>query len=392
MVDDKEKPVPQIRFRGFTDAWKPRKLGEVAQSVGTGRSAFTSNAEESPDTPFAVLGSTSVISYDREYDHSGDFILTARVGANAGNLYRYQGSVKITDNTVYIQGNNLDYLYYLLLKFDLKSLSFGTGQPLIKASELKSLTLQHPSESEQAVIGSFFSALDHTITLYKRKLDGLKKLKAAYLQQMFPQAGKRAPRIRFEWFAGDWEQRRLSDYLETSKAKNIDGAFDKGDVLSVSGECGVINQIEHKGRSFAGQSVLQYGIVNNGDVVYTKSPLKANPHGIIKTNFGKPGIVSTLYAVYTPKPIACSNFVQWYFELDARLNNYLKPLVNKGAKNDMKVSDDNALKGSVAFPGLPEQTAIGSFFRTLDNAINTQTERLEQAKRLKLAYLQKMFV
>ena len=71
--------------------------------------------------------------------------------------------------------------------------------------------------------------------------------------------------------------------------------------MSVSGEVGIVNQIEFKGRSFAGASVANYGIVLNGDVVYTKSPLNSNPFGIIKTNKSKPGIVSTLYAIYHPK-------------------------------------------------------------------------------------------
>ena len=93
-----------------------------------------------------------------------------------------------------------------------------------------------------------------------------------------------------------------------------------------------------------------YGIVRTGDVVYTKSPLSSNPYGIIKTNKGKPGIVSTLYAVYHPRANVDPVFVQIYFEQHARMNNYMYPLVNKGAKNDMKVSAENALKGYVIFP------------------------------------------
>ena len=105
------------------------------------------------------------------------------------------------------------------------------------------------------------------------------------------------PKIRFKGYTEDWEQRKLEEYLEVSKKKNREGAYDKEDVLSVSGEFGIVNQIEFQGRSFAGTSVANYGVVEVGDVVYTKSPLKSNPYGIIKTNKGKSGIVSTLYAV-----------------------------------------------------------------------------------------------
>ena len=130
-----------------------------------------------------------------------------------------------------------------------------------------------------------------------------------------------------------------------------------------------MNQIEFQGRSFAGASVANYGVVEGGDVVYTKSPLKSNPYGIIKTNKGKTGIVSTLYAVYKPKNNVGAEFVQIYFELDSRMNSYMHPLVNKGAKNDMKVSDENALKGSVIFPKIDEQKAISKYFAHLDHLI-----------------------
>ena len=177
------------------------------------------------------------------------------------------------------------------------------------------------------------------------------------------------PKIRFKGYEDDWEQRKLKDYLEVSREKNKTESYGKEDVLSVSGEHGIVNQIEFQGRSFAGVSVANYGVVEAGDVVYTKSPLKSNPYGIIKTNKGKTGIVSTLYAVYKPRMNTNSEFVQIYFELDSRMNSYMHPLVNKGAKNDMKVSDENALKGPVAFPELEEQNAITQYFDKLDRLI-----------------------
>ena len=199
------------------------------------------------------------------------------------------------------------------------------------------------------------------------------------------------PKIRFEGYSEDWEQRKLSDYLSVSGQKNRDEKYDKEDVLSVSGDYGIVNQIEFQGRSFAGASVTNYGVVETNDVVYTKSPLKANPYGIIKSNKGKPGIVSTLYAVYHPNDITDSEFVQVYFEQDARMNSYMHPLVNKGAKNDMKVSAENALKGEVIFPKLDEQRQISDYFRRLDTIITLHQRKCDEIKTLKKYMLQKMF-
>ena len=183
----------------------------------------------------------------------------------------------------------------------------------------------------------------------------------------------------------------MNEYLQVSKVKNKDAAFSKEDVLSVSGDYGIVNQIEFQGRSFAGVSVAAYGVVETGDVVYTKSPLKSNPYGIIKTNKGKTGIVSTLYAVYKPLNNVHSEFVQIYFEQDARMNNYMHSLVNKGAKNDMKVSDENALKGEVFFPSKDEQIKISKYFGKIDHLITLHQRKCDETKKLKKFMLQKMF-
>jgi len=178
--------VPELRFAGFADDWEERKLNENVENIGTGRSSFKAGLDYSEQTPYEVLGSTSVISYSDSFDHSGNFVLTARVGANAGNLYKHSGNVKISDNTVYIQSKNLEFIFYLLTKYDLKKLAFGTGQPLIKASELKNLKLFSPKTfGEQQKIGSFFKQLDETIALHQRKLDLLKETKKGFLQKMF---------------------------------------------------------------------------------------------------------------------------------------------------------------------------------------------------------------
>ena len=203
---------------------------------------------------------------------------------------------------------------------------------------------------------------------------------------------RKVPKIRFKGFYDDWELRKLEDYLTVSTEKNIGNIYGRSDVLSVSGDYGIVNQIELQGRSFAGASVLNYGVVQTGDVVYTKSPLNSNPYGIIKTSKGKSGIVSTLYAVYHPKENTFSDFIQVYFEQHARMNNYMHPLVNKGAKNDMKVSAENALKGTVCFPPRVEQESISAFFSVLDHLITLHQRKLEKLKMIKKSMLETMFV
>lgn len=200
------------------------------------------------------------------------------------------------------------------------------------------------------------------------------------------------PLIRFPEFKEAWEHKRLNALLSEAKKRNEDLKYGKDQVLSVSGELGIVNQIEHLGRSYAGVSVHQYHVVEVGDIVYTKSPLKANPFGIIKLNKGKAGIVSTLYAVYkVNQQTAYGNFIDYYFSLDANTNRYLRPLVKKGAKNDMKINNAYVLHDRIFAPSIPEQKRIASFFSVLDKKIAELKQKKSLLEQYKKGVMQKLF-
>ena len=249
-----------------------------------------------------------------------------------------------------------------------------------------------PTKEEQSDISDFLCTIDQLIKSQEDKCESLKKIKLYMFEKMFPQKGDNRPAIRLKGFKEAWQQCKLEEFLDVSNEKNTLGVYSKNEVLSVSGEYGIVNQIEFQGRSFAGASVLNYGVVNVGDVVYTKSPLNTSPYGIIKTNKGKEGIVSMLYAVYHPKENTYPSFIQLYFEQNARMNNYMHTLVNKGAKNDMKVSSENALKGIVSFPSYNEQKEISIFFDGIDEHISLQQEKLEKLINIKKSCLENMLI
>lgn len=181
------------------------------------------------------------------------------------------------------------------------------------------------------------------------------------------------PNLRFA-YSEDIAPRNLSFFLEVRSERNTKGLFDKNDVLSVSGDSGIVNQIELLGRSYAGESVLLYHVVEVNDIVYTKSPLASNPYGIIKTNGYKAGIVSTLYAVYKAKTNCNPFFVQHYFDYKPRINKYLRPIVRIGAKHDMKIGNQEVLENTVFFPSVQEQNEIVSFLELVNERIETQNK------------------
>jgi type I restriction enzyme S subunit len=199
------------------------------------------------------------------------------------------------------------------------------------------------------------------------------------------------PTLRFKEFNKEWSKKRLSTLLKVSRKRNTDNKYSKDDVLSVSGQFGVVNQVELLGRSYAGKVVNNYHVVETNDVVYTKSPLKSNPYGIIKINQGKSGIVSTLYAIYKIKDGHCPKFIGKYFESDDRTNSYLRPLVHKGAKNDMKITNERVLIDSIFVPALLEQQKIADFLGSVDAWLDNLRQQKAALEEYKKGCMQKLF-
>ena len=402
---------PEIRFKGYTDEWEQRKFGDY-NDLMTGY-PFESD-KFSEDGIKLVRGMNvkrgyldfsedicvkwnSCVGLENYLLKDGDILIQmdgALIGKSYAKIKKNQLPALLVQRVTRARTNNKlasqDFMYQTIQRDFLRYIGMNkteTAVPHLSLNDIRNFEIMVPGLAEQNKIGTYFSNLDRLITLHQRKCEQTKNLKKYMLQKMFPQNGAKVPEIRFNGFTHDWEQRKLIDYLEVSSEKNRDNRFTKDDVLSVSGEYGIVNQIEFQGRSFAGASVSNYGVVENGDVVYTKSPLKSNPYGIIKTNKGIPGIVSTLYAVYKPKEITDSKFVQIYFELDSRMNSYMHPLVNKGAKNDMKVSAENALKGMVSFPKKDEQEMISLYFSNLDHLITLHQRQTDFYKKISFYYI-----
>ena len=383
------KNIPEIRIKGFEGEWKEKQLGEALE-IGNG-----TDYKHLGEGNIPVYGTGGIIKYVDDYLYDGETVCIGRKGTIDSPIY-HVGKIWTVDTLFYtydFKDCNVKFLYYLFCTINWKEHNEATGVPSLSKENIKRIVARFPNLAEQQSLGSFFSSFDRLLSDHRRRLENLRRVKKSMLQKMFPQQGQTVPEIRFKGFSGEWEKAKLSTFLEVSEEKNSDNFYGIEDVLSVSGDYGVVNQIEFQGRSFAGASVAGYGVAETGDVIYTKSPLKSNPYGIIKTNKGKPGIVSVLYGVYHPiKGRTESSFVQTYFESDARLNNYLRVLINKGSKNTLLISDEDALRGEVCFPSYEEQQRLSSFLTSLDNLINDEVNYIDQLTRVKSTLLQKMFV
>lgn len=197
------------------------------------------------------------------------------------------------------------------------------------------------------------------------------------------------PKLRFHGFKESWSIEPISKVLAEHKLKNVNGR----DVFSVSMESGIVNQIEHLGRSYAAADTSHYTVARRFDVVYTKSPLKAFPFGIVKqSKFDGEIALSPLYGVFTPVNPHLGLMIEAYFESPNRSISFLAPLCQKGAKNTLQITNDTFLSGRLPLPQEPaEQEKIANCLSSLDELIATQELKVEALKTHKKGLMQQLF-
>lgn len=390
---------PEIRLKGFEGEWKNAQLDACVIFLDNLRKPVKEGSRIKGIYPY--YGASGIVDYINEYIFDEELILLSEDGANITDrnypvCFLATGKFWVNNHAHVLKAKNgfiNSFLSNAMERKNYTQYNTGMAMPKLNKEVCKNIPLAFPSVEEQQLIANYFKSLYSMIQGVTKKITSLKQMKQACLVSMFPQEGETMPRVRFKGFKGEWLNVELSECLSVCKDRNLSETYGKGDVLSVSDDYGVVNQIELLGRSYAGKSVANYRILRNGHIVYTKSPLKVKPFGIIKVNNGSDGIVSTLYAVYVPMDWVSAKFINYYFEPSFRMNKYIHPLVNKGAKNDMKVSDENVLKGNIFIPKeKEEQEKIATYFTSLDKQISLQEARLEKLKQIKSACLDKMFV
>jgi type I restriction enzyme, S subunit len=197
------------------------------------------------------------------------------------------------------------------------------------------------------------------------------------------------PKLRFPGFCDSWVYEPLSKVLKEYKLKNTEGR----DVFSVSMEFGIVNQIELLGRSFAAADTSHYTVGRRYDVVYTKSPLKAFPFGIVKQcKFDGEVALSPLYGVFTPTNPNLGLMIEAYFESPNRSKDFLSPLCQKGAKNTLQITNTTFLSGRLPLPTEPaEQQKIAECLSSVDELMAAQARKVDVLKTHKKGLMQQLF-
>ncbi len=409
----KKQLVPQLRFDKFEGDWRPQLMQDLTTRISDGIHSTPKYDEEGKyyfvngnnlkNSKIEIFENTKKVSTEEYEKHKRELnsnTILLSINGTIGNLAFYNNEkVLLGKSACYI--NLKPYVHknliYSLLE-TAKVQNYFTSE--LTGSTIKNLSLKTvketklflpTNEKEQQKIASFLTSVDTKIQKLTKKKELLQAYKKGMIQQLFTQ------KLRFKREDGsdypDWEEKKLKDVLFEHKTKNSNGEVKE--VFSVAKEKGVVNQIEHLGRSYAADSTMHYKVAFPGDIIYTKSPTKDFPFGIIKQNLtDRKGLVSPLYVVTKPQTDSLGFMLHCYFLSWVNVYNYLVPLVQKGAKNTMNINNDDFLNGEKFL--LPvsesEQQKIADYLSGLDTKIEGVRQQIENTQQFKKGLLQQMFV
>ena len=366
--------VPEIRFKGFTDDWEQRKLGDVVQ-ITMGQSPDGSTYSDEPSDYILVQGNADLqngwvcpriwtTQITKKAD-AGDLIMSVRAPAGAMGKTAY--NAVIGRGVAAIKGN--EFIYQLLVKMDTdgfwKTLSCGSTFESLNSDNIKNAEVKIPTTAEQIKIGGFFQYLDNLITLHQRKLEKLKLVKKSMLEKMFPKNGSSVPEIRFKGFTDDWEQRKFNDIATRESAVRKSSpdcpSIEYEDVVA---EAGILN------KDIRLKDSEKNGIIFDGSqVLYGK--LRPYLHNWHNPDFE--GVAVGDWWVL--KPIHVDKSFLYRLIQTQKFDD----IANQSSGSKMPRADWNLVSNSEFSipPLIDEQVRIGTYFNDLDNLITLHQRKLE---------------
>ena len=266
-----------------------------------------------------------------------------------------------------LQPQNADssFLYRLIQsrQFDeVANQSTGTKMPRADWKLVSKTVFSIPSNiSEQAAIGTYFTALDSLITLHQRQPFLHSPPDISLIVQLTP-----------PFYTFSWEQRKLGELVDRVVRKNTNNESTLP--LTISAQYGLVDQITYFNNRVASRDVSNYYLVLNGEFAYNKSTSDGYPFGAVKRlDLYEKGVLSTLYIVFSPKKEqqVDSDFLTVFFDTD-RWHKGVAERAAEGARNHglLNISAEDFFDIDLSVPkDVAEQKQIGAFIRQLDNLI-----------------------
>ncbi|QWG37429.1 restriction endonuclease subunit S [Bacillus mycoides] len=400
------KNVPEVRFGGFSEEWKINKLAEIVDRVTRKNSklestlpltisaqhglvdqvTFFNKQVASKDVSNYYLLEKGEFAYNKSYSKGFPWGAVKR-------LDKYEKGVLSTLYIVFIPRYvNSDFLlsYYDTNRWH-KEVSMRAAEGArnhgllnITAKDFFETELKIPSTAiEQQKIGALFKQLDNMIALQQQLVEQQQQYKKAMLQKMFPQKGERVPKVRFNGFSGNWEEKKLNEVAKYRNGK----AHEKN--ISYDGKYIVVNSkfvsTNGKVKKFSDEQIEP---MYENEIAFVLSDVP-NGRAIAKTFLVKTNDIYSLnqrIAGVTPDVNTDAYFL---YILMNRHHYFLRFDDGVGQTN---LSKNDVEKFIENYPCYKEQQKIGAFFKELDDAIALHQKKFEDYQQLKKALVQRMFV
>ena len=394
----KNSNKPSIRFKGFTDAWEQRKVGELLEERNV-------KAPKSTDYPLmAFIAYEGVAPKGDRYDRSalvndtenkpykrtefGDFIYSSNnLETGSIGLNKY-GKASISPVYSVFHPTKLgdsDFLGRRLVRKDfineMVKWRQGViyGQWRIHESDFVKIQIAVPIIEEQQKIGRLLDSIDNLITLHQRKYEKFVNIKKALLEKMFPQGDERVPRIRFKGFTDAWEQRKLGEEVEITMGQSPDGS--------------TYRETPAEYILVQGNADLKDGWVFPR--VWTTQKTKTAEAGDLIMSVRAPAgaMGKTAYNVVLGRGVAAIKGNEFIFQTLVKMDSdgYWKKLA--AGSTFESINSDSVSNAVISIPQQDdEQSKIGDLFESIDNLITLHQRQVEKLKNIKSALLEKMFV
>lgn len=396
---------PEIRFKGFSDAWEQRKLSDKF-------SDFIVPMRDKPKEFCGQIPWTRIEDIEGRYLNgtlSGQYVshetikdmnlkiipkdsLIVSSSATFGVVAIVTQDLITNQTFIGLVPNDrdaLDFWYIFFQSSDvrryMKLESAGSTIFYIARESFEKMPIKIPYKAEMKKIGQYFYKIDNLITLYQRKYDNLMKVKKSMLEKMFPKNGATVPEIRFKGFSDDWEQRKLGDItVESSEYANLEAGYP----LFTSSRAGLMYQNEYRGNLTTDSKETLFSVVPVGACTYRHMSDDDVFH--LNINTLEKGLVSREYPVFFASEGIRLDFIVQYINYSVSFRAFCAEQKKGGTRTRLYY---NALcEFKMMVPSQREQDAIADFFLKLDNLITLHQRKLEKLKNIKKACLEKMFV
>ena len=404
-IDNKDKKilnVPPLRFPEFTEEWKAEQLDNIATlSKGIGISKEQLSEDGEPCILYGELytkyKSEIIKQVESKTDINGSKLKRSKAndviipcsGETAVDIATarcvpfdnilFGGDLNVISLHQY-DGAFMSYQLNGKRKYDIARVAQGVSIVHLYGEHLKAIKTYNPTLPEQQKIAKLLSLLDDRIDTQNKIIDKLKSLIKGLPHKM----------AEIGLQKGCWEKVLLSTVLVERKELNSELYT----VHSVSVSEGVINQIEYLGRSFAAKDTSNYHVARYGDIIYTKSPTGDFPYGIVKQSYiEQPVAISPLYGVYSPTSFETGVYLHYYFMSSVLAKNYLYPLIQKGAKNTINISNQRFLENRIALPlKQTDRHNIARALITIQKKLDIEKCAMDSLTKQRSYLLQQLFI